>query len=892
VHEEPTPPSKARPDLPKELDTVLARALAKEPGRRYRSAGELLAATRSALRLGEATRTEKTGRRRAIQLVLAGASALIAAAVVASLLVFDGSSQTEVVANSVVALDPSGSIAGTVPVGARPGAIASGAGALWVANLDDQSVTRVDPSSRRAVGNIPIGDSPTGLAATGTAVWVTDGTGDVSKIDPRYDRRSSTRHLAESVGYFGGTARPVLAAFGLIWIVSPDGVVLRIAPGSGRVLESVGVGNVPSAIAAGAGSVWVTNSSDGTVTRIDPATLVAETIPVGHSPAAVAVNDAGAWVANAGDNALVRIDTETNAPAGPSPVGDGPAAVLATPTALWVANGRDGTVTRLDPHTGKVSKTIRLGGTPTALATAGGQVWVAIAQAPSQSPPASGARLTTESDFVSLDPAAFVPTFLAYATCANLVTFPGKPAPEGSRIAPEVAETVPLPTAGGTTYTFRIRRGFRFSPPSNEVVSAMTFKSTIERVANPGLNSFFANAFSGIVGYQAYVTGKARELSGVVARGNRLTIRLSQPDGGFLDDLASGAACAVPRDTPAVGGINDVPSAGPYYIASYTPRQQLILRRNPNYHGDRPHRLDPIVVAIGIDRAHALEQVEAGEADYAVELPRDAGPRLESAYGPGSEAAKAGHQQYFISETLGARILHMNMSRPLFSDVRLRRAVNFAIDRPALAAQGRRAAVENPYNAGAPTDDYLFPSAPGAKDFHLYPVSGPDLPRAKRAAGRVRATAIMYTPNVSPWRDEAQIVRRNLRPLGIDVQVKEFPVANFFTRITRPGEPFDLAVSGYSLSPDPVHILSAMFEGSSDLAIKDPAFNRRLHAVAKLSGVKRYRAASRLALELQRDRVPAAAFATNATRDLVSARIGCQVFQPFYGIDIAALCLR
>ena len=45
------------------------------------------------------------------------------------------------------------------------------------------------------------------------------------------------------------------------------------------------------------------------------------------------------------------------------------------------------------------------------------------------------------------------------------------------------------------------------------------------------------------------------------------------------------------------------PVAGPYYIASYTPRQQLVLRRNPNYHGDRPHRLDQIVVALGVDRA-------------------------------------------------------------------------------------------------------------------------------------------------------------------------------------------------------------------------------------------------------------------------------------------------
>jgi YVTN family beta-propeller protein len=810
-----------------------------------------------------------------------------------------GDSQPPVLANSIVALDSSGSIAATVPVGARPIAIASGSSALWVANLDDESVTRVDVATRQAVPAIPIGDTPTGLAATGTAVWVTGGTGAVSKIDPRYDRRTSRRPLAASVGYFGGTVRPVLAAFGWIWIVSPDGVVLRIDPGSGRVPVTVEVGNAPSAIAAGAGSVWVTNSSDGTVTRIDPATLVTDTIPVGNGPAAVAVNAAGAWIATAGDNELVRVDTGTNAVAGVTPVGDGPAAVLALPTALWVANSRDGTVVRVDPHSAKVNKTIHLGGTPTALASAGGYVWVAIAPAPPQSPPANGARLTTQFDFESLDPAfGFWPL---YTTCANLVTYPDKPAPQGSRIVPEVARAIPSPTAGGKTYVFRIRPGFRFSPPSNEVVTAMTFKSTIERVTDPRLKSPLANTFSGIVGYRAYVTGKAREISGIVARGRTLTISLSQPDGGFLANLAAGDACAVPRDTPVAGGLNDIPSAGPYYIASYTPRQQLVLRRNPNYHGDRPHGLDPIVVAIGVDSARALEQVEADTADYAVELPREAGPRLESEYGPGSEAAKAGHQQYFVSEALGARILHMNTSRPLFSDVRLRRAVNYAIDRPALAAQGRRAAELNPYNAGGPTDDYLPASAVGAENFQLYPVNGPDLRRAKRLAGPVHATAIMYAPNYSPWREEAQIIRRNLEPLGIDVQVKEFPISNFFTRISRRGEPFDLAVSGYaSPSPDPVQHLTLLFDGStigpknnSNLSyFNDPAFNRKLKAIAKLSGAKRYRAASRLALELQRDGAPAAAFATTASRDFFSSRIGCQVYQPVWGMDLAALCLR
>ena len=247
-------------------------------------------------------------------------------------------------------------------------------------------------------------------------------------------------------------------------------------------------------------------------------------------------------------------------------------------------------------------------------------------------------------------------------------------------------------------------------------------------------------------------------MAAVAARGRMLTIRLSHPNGAFLANLAGGLACAVPRGTPAVaGGLDMIPSAGPYYVASYTPRQQLVLKRNPNYHGDRPHRPDQIVVSIGVSSSRALAEVEAGKADYALDgLPRDAGPLLESRYGPASQAAKEGHQQYFINPANGERWLHMNTSRPLFSNIRMRRAVSYAIDRAALIAQGRRFAEGNPFNAGAPTDDFMPPSIAGARDRHLYPTNGPDLRRARRLAGRVRATAIMYTPNVPPWLQEAQ----------------------------------------------------------------------------------------------------------------------------------------
>jgi peptide/nickel transport system substrate-binding protein len=245
------------------------------------------------------------------------------------------------------------------------------------------------------------------------------------------------------------------------------------------------------------------------------------------------------------------------------------------------------------------------------------------------------------------------------------------------------------------------------------------------------------------------------------------------------------------------------------------------------------------------------------------------------------------------------RLLHMNTSRPLFSSVRLRRAVNYAIDRAALVAQGRRYAEVNPFNAGQPTDDYTSPAILGARDFHLYPLRGPDVRRAKRIAGHVHATAIMYTPDLPPWLQEAQIVRRDLRPLGIDVQVREFPLGGFFARIGRRGEPFDLAVSGYAGTTDPAS-LGQLFDGRTIRAtgntdfsyFDDPAFDRQLDAAARLSGARRYRTYGRLQLELERDLVPAAAFATNASRDFFSARIGCQLYQPVYGLDLAALCLR
>ena len=90
--------------------------------------------------------------------------AVVAAAAAGLLAIGGGETQAAVAANSAVALNPSGSIAAIVPVGARPVAVAVGSGSIWVANSVDHSVTRVDLSSREAVRAIAIGGAPSALA--------------------------------------------------------------------------------------------------------------------------------------------------------------------------------------------------------------------------------------------------------------------------------------------------------------------------------------------------------------------------------------------------------------------------------------------------------------------------------------------------------------------------------------------------------------------------------------------------------------------------------------------------------------------------------------------------------------------------------------------------------
>jgi hypothetical protein len=72
----------------------------------------------------------------------------------------------------------------------------------------------------------------------------------------------------------------------------------------------------------------------------------------------------------------------------------------------------------------------------------------------------------------------------------------------------------------------------------------------------------------------------------------------------------------------------------------------------------------------------------------------------------------------------------------------------------------------------------------------------------------------------------------------------------------------------------------------------DPTYTRKLRAAEQLTGPARYSAYATLDAELARDAAPAVTYDYTLSGDFFSARIGCETYQPIYGIDLAALCLK
>jgi DNA-binding SARP family transcriptional activator/ABC-type transport system substrate-binding protein len=785
-------------------------------------------------------------------------------------------------------------------------------GVFWALTLTPGgtsiSFVGIDARTRRVIARFATGlDDVGNYAVLGHDLWVSDFTGPtLLRMDLPSGRIVQRISLARPGTGDTAGAYQVVAGAGSIWVARPDAhEIVRVDAGSGDIQHRYRHPAPGCCLAFGEGRLWF--DREGGVTWIDPRT--GEVGPLARVAGAdVTVGGGFAWTANMETGTAYKVSPDGKAVATYA-TGEGADKVSYDDGTVWVANDDAATITAIDAVTG-ARRSYPMGRVVGALASGDGVVAVMVLDQRSYDDVLAAlkgnvARILLPAYFTTTQEPAVTDLQLnplmaqiEQATCAKLLNYPDGSGTNGWHLQPEVAASMPAVSDGGRTYTFTIRPGYRFSPPSNQPVTAEVFRYSIERSLSPRLGSGAPGpgAIGDIAGEPAFRAGTAEHISGLRAVGDQLVISLTRPSPDFLERLSLPYFCPVPTDTPIVaGGLQAVapPSAGPYYMA--LPRNTgefMILKRNPNYTGPRPHFFDAFAIREGIDPGEAVGRVEHGTWDAVSEVNQHvAEPPVmdDPLFVPGgaldgkweSTGSSGGSPHYQATALPSVDYFAFNSSRPIFTERRARLAVAWALNRSVLAA----------LRGQVSTDQLLPPAMGGLEGQSPYPLAGPDLQRARALLGPGRHVAVMAVhAECDQCLRVAQAVKAQLRPIGIEIRIKE--MLNVSPR-TLNRAPVDLVERVTELPyPDGASFLAAMLGGDVPSKWLPAGVRAKVERLAELGGSARTESAVSLSDDLVQNEAPVTAFAYGSIGELFSARIGCTESQSLgSGVDLASLCL-
>jgi YVTN family beta-propeller protein len=840
----------------------------------------------------------RTRRTRVTAIALAGAAVLSAGLLVGS----RGAGAREATlagANGLVAVNSaSGRLVTATPLAGAPGAVSGGDGSVWVADPGTGVVSRIDPGSGAEVDQIQVGGDPGSIVSGGGAIWAASTVGaTVTRIDP------TTESVTQTIPLPGANPGAIAYGAGGLWVAdSAADELFEIDPVSGSPRRTLPLDLQPSAVVLADGAIWVAGYGDATVEKIDPASgRTTGRVHVGNGPVALAFAAGSLWVANSLDATVSRVDPATLAVVSTIPVGSGPSALAAGTGSVWVANQYSGTVSRIDPRRNQIAVNVDVGGSPTSLMMDSGLLWVGVASGSGSH--RGGTLVIVAQDILatsaptplgSVDPAFYDsannPQFtgLAYD---SLVTFQQSPGTDGLRLVPDLAVAVPVPADGGATYTFRIRPGIRYS--DGQWLRASDFRRGIERlfrVGSPG-----SSLFAGIIGAAACVR---RPGSCDLARGiatddaaGTVTFHLTAPDPEFLFKLTEFAFSApIPPGTPDhETGSRTVPGTGPYQVASVSSSEVRFVR-NPFFrewsHAAQPTGNPDSIVWQTVPTAQAgVAAVEQGRADWFFgQIPAAAYQQLEL-----QDPA-----QLHSNPQFGVNFLPFNTNLAPFNDVRVRQALNYAINRNEIVQ------LYGGPSFATPTCQPIAPGLPGYVPYCPYTLhpspagtwTAPDLARARQLV----AESGTLGERVDLWGSPDQgfvppsttaYVASVLRALGYRVTVHLVPIATITEAMW---ERIQLSTEGNWVAsyPDPSSYIPGFFAcdgGTSNGYYCNPALDREMQQ-AQLLELSSPAKAAALWAEIDRQLTDAAVWVPTVTQrdvEVTSRRLGNYQYNPVWG---------
>ena len=800
--------------------------------------------------------------------------------------------------NQLVSIDGSSNgVREIVSLPSPPAALAAGFGSLWVADPTGQRVIRIDPASGSLTDRIAVGAQPGSVATGGGAVWVAKTLGgSVSRVDP------ATGTVTQTVRLGGAHVSDVAFGDGSVWVAdSTDHALIEIDPATGSVRRTLTLDLAPTALAVHAGLIWMAGYERGVLEEIDSRSgEVVDTVAVGQGPSAVAAGSTGIWVANSLDATVSRIDPTTGSVKATIPVPSGPAAIVATEESVWVASADAGVLSEIDPRRNEIVSSRRVGGRPSALVSTDERIWVGTS---SRGESHRGGTLTLirSGAFATVDPGLGFENaaqFLRFAY-STLVTFQAASGPAGLRLLPDLAVALPRPANGGTSYRFRLRPDIRYS--DGRKLRARDFRRAIERLFR--LRSPGASYYTGLVGAPACERHPRRcQLAQGIETddtGRTVVFRLRAPDPDFLYKLT-----VLAYSTPVPLGIPDrdigakaIPGTGPYRFRTINARG-LRFERNPFFRewsraAQPAGNPDAIVWRYAPSRRSAVNEVERGRADWLLErIPPAELRSLQLRY----------PSRVQVNPTPTVDFIHLNTHRRPFDDVRVRRALNFAVD---------RAKIVGWYGGSLVATPLCQPLAPGLLGYRRYcPYtrdprsdgrwSGPDLARAKRlvaASGTLGERVDVWgssddlvPPQVPPY------IAQVLRSLGYRVQLHLAPLASITPTMRRT---LQLSAEGDWLPdyPAPSAYLPLFFGcdgGHSHGYFCDPRLDRQMRRATTLQLTDPEQAAT-LWAAINRQLVDQAAWVPTVNVqfvEFVSKRVRNYQFSPVGGFIPTQVWLR